>query len=113
MSTTSTSSRTCRCRTAVSSTCCRKFPLSELPWFHDLFANLERFDYQPVGHPPVHREQWPDRRRQPQLRTQRDQALAVEIIRLQFAQIAMNHAIGCGSGYMSAIAPTGVCPATS
>ena len=45
----------------------------------------------------------------PGLRASRDQALVRAILGLQFQQIAMNHAIGCGSGYMSAVAPTGVC----
>ena len=90
-----------------------KFPLVDLPWFHDLFADVERFDYQPVGTLQYIESNGQIIGDNPQLRRQRDQALAVEILRWQFAQIAMNHAIGCGSGYMSAIAPTGVCPATS
>lgn len=36
--------------------------------------------------------------------------LAREIIRFHLPQIAMDHAIGCGSGYMTAVAPAGVCP---
>jgi hypothetical protein len=90
-----------------------RFPLSELPWFHDLFTNLDRFDYQPVGTLRYIESNGQIVGDDPQLRSRRDQALAVEIIRFQFDQIAMNHAIGCGSGYMSAIAPTGVCPPAS
>ena len=90
-----------------------KFPLPDLPWFHDLFADVQRFDYQPVGTLQYIQSNGQIVGDSDQLRAQRDQTLAVEILRWQFAQIAMNHAIGCGSGYMSAIAPTGVCPATS
>jgi hypothetical protein len=90
-----------------------KFPLPDLPWFHDLFADVERFDYQPVGTLQYIESNGQIVGDSDQLRRQRDQALAVEILRLQIAQIAMNHAIGCGSGYMSAIVPTGVCPASS
>jgi Lipase (class 3) len=90
-----------------------KFPLADLPWFHDLFTNLDRFDYQPVGTLRYIESDGQIVGDSVQLRAERDQALAVEIIRFQFAQIAMNHAIGCGSGYMSTIAPTGVCPSAS
>lgn len=87
-----------------------RFPLADLPWFHDLFADLDRFDYRPVGTLRYIEAGGQIVDDSAQLRSQRDQALAVEIIRLQWAEIAANHAIGCGSGYMSAIAPTGVCP---
>jgi hypothetical protein len=87
-----------------------RFPLSELPWFNDLFTDLRRFDYQPVGTLRYIESNGQIVGDSALLRLRRDQALAVEIIRFQFAQIAMNHSIGCGSGYMSAIAPTGVCP---
>ncbi len=87
-----------------------RFPLSELPWFHDLFTDLSRFDYQPVGTLRYIESNGQIVDDSPGLRLRRDQALAVEILRWQFAQIALNHSIGCGSGYMSAIAPTGVCP---
>ena len=111
MSTTSTSSRTCRCRTAASSTCWPGSRCRNCPGSTTSSRDLRAIRLSAGRHPPVHREQWSDRRRQHQLRTERDQALAVEILRWQFAQIAMNHSIGCGSGYMSAIVPTGVCPA--
>jgi hypothetical protein len=90
-----------------------RFPLSDLPWFHDLFTDLDRFDYQPVGTLRYIEGNGQIVDDSAQLRSRRDQALAVEIIRFQLAQIAMNHAIGCGSGYMSAIAPSGVCPPTA
>jgi len=90
-----------------------KFPLTALPWFHDLFTDMERFDYQPVGTLQYIEGNGQIVDDSPQLRAQRDQTLAVDILRLQFAQIAMNHEIGCGSGYMSAIAPNGACPPAS
>lgn len=87
-----------------------QFPLADLPWFHDFFSDLQRFDYQPTGTLRYIESTGQIVDDSAQFRRQRDQTLAVEILRLQFAQIAMNHSIGCGSGYMSAIAPTGVCP---
>jgi hypothetical protein len=90
-----------------------KSALPDLPWFQDLFTDMERFDYQPVGTLQYIEGNGQIVDDNPQLRAQRDQALAVEILRWQFAQIAMNHEIDCGSGYMSAIAPTGVCPPSS
>jgi hypothetical protein len=84
--------------------------MSRLPGVGDRFGDLRRFDYQPVGTLRYidHTGRIVDN--DPMLRSERDLSLALEIIRLRFAQIAMDHAIGCGSGYMSAIAPTGVCP---
>jgi hypothetical protein len=90
-----------------------RFPLSHLPWFHGLFTNLDRYDYQPVGTLRYIESNGQIVDDSTGLRLRRDQALAVEILRFHFAQIAMNHAIGCGSGYLSAIAPTGVCPPAS
>jgi len=89
-----------------------KFPLLDLPWFRAFFTDLQRFDYQPVGTLRYIESNGQIVDDSPQLRAKRDQTLAVDILRWQFAQIAMNHAIGCGSGYMSAIAPTGVCSPT-
>lgn len=87
-----------------------QFPLPDLPWFQDLFADLDRFDYQPVGNLRYIESDLRVVDGSTSLQARRDQALAVEVLRWQFAQIAENHAIGCGSGYMSAVAPTGVCP---
>ncbi len=87
-----------------------QFPVLKLPGFDDLFTDLKRFDYQPVGALRYIESSGQIVSDSPSLRTQQDNALVMEIIRLQFAEIAMNHSIGCGSGYMSAIVPTGVCP---
>ena len=86
-------------------------PPAGLPGFHDLIANLERFDYQPVGtlqYIESNGQIVDDSRRAPD--ESRPGPRRWRSSGCQFAQIAMNHAIGCGSGYMSAIAPTGVCP---
>jgi hypothetical protein len=84
--------------------------LSQLPGVGDRFEGLRRFDYQPVGtlrYIDHTGRIVPD---DPFLRAERDLNLALEVIRGHLPQIAMDHAIGCGSGYMSAVAPTGVCP---
>jgi hypothetical protein len=85
--------------------------LSQLPWVGSRFAGLKRFDYQPVGALQYIEENGRMVGDDPMLQSERDLTLALAIIRLQFPQIAMDHAIGCGSGYMSAVAPVGVCPA--
>jgi hypothetical protein len=87
-----------------------RIPLPPLPGLQDFLANLHRFDYQPVG---VLRYIESNGRIVDDgytLRMERDGTLALKIVELQWSQIAMNHSIGCGSGYMSAVAPTGVCP---
>ncbi len=85
--------------------------LSNLPFIGSRYTVLNRFDYQPVGplfYIQSNYQVIPDNAT---LRSRRDLALALEIVTGQFSlQIAMNHAIGCGSGYMTAVAPTGVCP---
>ena len=84
--------------------------LGNLPFIGQRFGNLKRFNYQPVGRLLYINQSGrivPDDQT---LRSERDLTLALEIIRLHLPQIAMDHHIGCGSGYMSAIAPTGVCP---
>lgn len=86
--------------------------LASIPVVGARFGGLRRFDYQPVGvlryiDQSLHVR--PDDR---MLRADRDLSLALEIIRFRFPRIAMDHAIGCGSGYMSAVAPAGVCPPT-
>ena len=83
--------------------------LANLPLVGERFDGLRRFDYRPVGtlrYINTSGRIVPDDRN---LRTERDLALALEIVRLRLPQIAMDHHIGCGSGYMSAIAPAGVC----
>lgn len=90
-----------------------QFPLSGLPLFRGLFTDLQRFDYQPVGVLRYIESDGQIAEDGDAMREGRDQTLALKIAELQFAEIAMNHSIGCGSGYMSAIAPTGVCPPSS
>lgn len=84
--------------------------LSSLPVVGNRFQGLRRFDYQPVGV-----LQFIDENRQfhdasAALRAKRNLLLAGEIISGRLAQVAADHAIACGSGYMSAVAPVGVCP---
>lgn len=84
--------------------------LSRLPHIGNRLDNLRRFDYQPVGalrYIDQSGRVVPDG---PTLRDERNLRLALEVVRFRFPQIAMDHAIGCGSGYMMGVAPTGVCP---
>jgi len=82
--------------------------LAKLPLIGQRFDGLRRFDYRPVGRLQYITQSGrivPDDQA---LRSERDLMLALEIIRFRLPQIAMDHAIGSGSGYMSAVAPTGV-----
>ncbi len=88
----------------------RKFPLDALDWFRDLLVEVERFDYRPVGTLRYIKADGEIVNDSDQLRRQRDQTLAFQVLSGHFAQIAANHSIGCGSGYMRAVAPSGVCP---
>jgi hypothetical protein len=90
-----------------------QLPLPTLPWFDDFRAGHERFDYQPVGVLRYIQANGQIAADGDALRGERDRTLALQIAEWQFAQIALDHSIGCGSGYMSAIAPTGVCPPAS
>jgi Lipase (class 3) len=90
-----------------------RLPLPNLPAFNNLTTGLRRFDYQPVGTLRYIESNGTIVGDGPMLELERNQALAMAIIECHFAQIASNHSIGCGSGYMSAIAPTGVCPPES
>lgn len=89
----------------------KQFPLDALDWFRDLLVNVERFDYQPVGTLRYIEASGQIVDDSDQLRRRRDQILALQVLTGHFAQIAANHSIGCGSGYMRAVAPSGVCPA--
>src|SRR5262249_21491846 len=84
--------------------------LSRLPGVGTRFEGLRRVDYQPGGVLQYINQSGRVVDDDAMLRSERDLDLALEIIRLRFPQLAMDHAIGCGSGYMSAVAPTGVCP---
>jgi hypothetical protein len=84
--------------------------LSRIPLLAHQVNGLQPFDYQPVG-----TLRYIDAQRRivaddPRLGAERDLSLALALIRLGFPQIASDHSISCGSGYMSAVAPTGVCP---
>lgn len=79
--------------------------LSRLPLTGSQFQGLRRYDYRSVGtlkyidqNRRIHDEYLT-------LRIERNLALAHEIVQLHYSQIAADHAIGCGSGYMSALAP--------
>jgi hypothetical protein len=83
--------------------------LSHLPVIGKQYTVLNRFDYQPVGSllyienngVIIADTSW--------LRSQRDLSLAMLVLKGQFAQIAADHSLGCGSGYMNAVDP-GICP---
>jgi hypothetical protein len=84
--------------------------LSSLPAIGARFAGLPRFDYAPVG--ALRFIDWSGGFDDdtPALAVERTLSLVRLITRLRFPQIAADHAIACGSGYMSAVCPTGVCP---
>src|SRR5262249_18688045 len=90
-----------------------RLPLPQLPGFKDFVADLHRIDYQPVGLLQYIKSNGQIVDDSYVLRMERDGTLVLKIVELQWSQIATNHSIGCGSGYMSAIAPTGVCPPSS
>jgi hypothetical protein len=85
--------------------------LSSLPLIGDRFAVLKRFDYRPVGALKYIDETGRIVADDETLRAERNLALAMEVVLGRFPQIASDHSIGCGSGYMTAVAPSGVCPA--
>ena len=84
--------------------------LTSLPLIGHNFENLDRFDYESVG-----ALSYIDANGRlvtplpPSLPIERVLSLVQQISRLRFHQIAADHSIGCGSGYMTAICPTGVC----
>jgi hypothetical protein len=84
--------------------------LSALPVIGQRFAGLRRFDYEPVG--ALRFIDWSGGFDDdtPELKVERTLSLVRLITRLRFAQIGADHAIACGSGYMSAVCPSGVCP---
>jgi hypothetical protein len=85
--------------------------LSSLPVIGPRFAGLDRFDYASVG--SLRFIDWSGGFDDdtPTLAVERTLSLVRLIVRKRFPQIAADHAIACGSGYMSAVCPTGVCPA--
>jgi hypothetical protein len=87
--------------------------LTSLPLVGGRFAGLRRFDYEPVGILRYIDENRQIQGDSPALRAKRSLWLAEEIISGRTAQVFADHAIACGSGYMSAVAPVGVCPQDS
>jgi hypothetical protein len=84
--------------------------LTSLPVVVVRFTGLRRFDYEQVGVLRFIDENRQLHDESPTLRAKRNLWLAEEIISGRIAQVFADHAIACGSGYMSAAAPTGVCP---
>lgn len=84
--------------------------LSSLPWVGERFSGLQRFDYRPVGTLKYIDETNRFMEEDETLRAERNLSLAMEVLLGRFPQIASDHSIGCGSGYMRAVAPSGVCP---
>ena len=83
--------------------------LSVLPVIGQNFKRLPRFNYQPVGVLRYIDANGRFVEVTPLLPLERSVSLALQIIRLHFHQIAADHSITCGSGYMTAVCPTGVC----
>jgi hypothetical protein len=86
--------------------------LSALPIIGPNFANLKRYEYQSVGTLRYIDANGRFVEDTPLLPLERDLSLAQQILRLHFHQIAADHSITCGSGYMTAVCPTGVCEAS-
>jgi hypothetical protein len=84
--------------------------LASLPVIGSNFSDLKRFNYEQVGVLRYIDSSGRFVDVTPLLRIERALSLAQQIVRLHFHQIAIDHSIGCGSGYMTAICPTGVCP---
>jgi hypothetical protein len=84
--------------------------LSSLPLVGPRFAGLKRFDYKSVG--TLRFIDWTGQIEgdSTSLEVERTLSLVSLIVRARFAQIGSDHAVVCGSGYMTAVCPTGVCP---
>ena len=85
--------------------------LSSLPVVGAQFSGLQRFDFEHVGKLKFINSQG-NLEDNPNLRVARNLSLVTLIVRLRFGQIATDHSIGCGSGYMGYMCPTNVCPTT-
>ena len=83
--------------------------LKTFPFLSPRLDDLEKFDYQPVGILRYINQLGQVQDDEPLLRHQRDAKLVVELLMGRFAQVGSDHSIGCGSGYMRAAAPSGVC----
>jgi Lipase (class 3) len=83
--------------------------LSALPVIGENFKGLKRFNYEPVGMLRYIDANGRFVEVTPLLPLERTVSLVLQIIRLHFHQIAADHSITCGSGYLTAICPAGVC----
>jgi hypothetical protein len=86
--------------------------LSSLPVIGDRFAGLQRFDYEQVGVLRYIDAAGDIEDDSPTLAAERTLSLLPLILWGRFNQIAADHSIGCGSGYMTGVCPAGVCPPT-
>jgi hypothetical protein len=83
--------------------------LSSLPVIGARYAGLQRFDYERVG--VLRFIDWSGdiEDDSPTLPAERALSLVRLIARQRFNQIAADHSILCGAGYMTAVCPVGVC----
>ena len=86
--------------------------LEKLPFIGSRFAGLARFDYQQVGVLRYIDASGDIEAETPTLAAERALSLIQLILWGRFNQIAADHSIGCGSGYMTGVCPAGVCPPT-
>jgi len=104
--TTTTRSRTCLSQVGAFSTSCRDSPVHR-----QRYTVQDRFNTN--GRHALYMRESSIITDNANARSRRDLILAVEIIRAAVRAIAKDcadHAIRCGSGYMSAGSPTGGCP---
>jgi hypothetical protein len=83
--------------------------LSSLPFVGSRFAGFQRYDYESVGQLRYINQQLQISADSPLLMATRALGLANLVLFNRFTEIVADHAIACGSGYMSAVCPTGVC----
>jgi hypothetical protein len=86
--------------------------LSSLPIVGPHFQGLERFNYEQVGVLRYIDSSGRFVRVTPMLPLQRTISLVQQVLRLHYHQIVVDHSIVCGSGYMTALCPSGVCKAS-
>jgi hypothetical protein len=84
--------------------------LASLPVIGKRFGGLQRYDYESVG--TLRFIDWSGGYDDDTatLAVERVLSLVRLITRGRFAQIGSDHSIECGSGYMTAVCPAGVCP---
>jgi hypothetical protein len=84
--------------------------LSSLPIIGARYSGLQRFDYERVGVLRFIDSSGTIEDDSLTLPAERALSLVRLIARQRFNQIAADHSILCGSGYMTAVCPAGVCP---